>query len=179
MTDEQGIAESEKEAVEGLPSQVGTVTPMPSDPSKVGRQPDGRFAPGNNANPTGRPLGSKHKATVAVEALLQGEAEGLTRKAVELALGGDVTALRLCLERIAPPMKSRSLQLALPPIAQAGDIVGALGTVIGALVAGDLTVDEAAAVVGILDAKRRSIETADLEARLTTLEQQRSKRHGK
>jgi len=32
---------------------------------------------------------------------LEGEAEALTRKAVELALEGDVTALRLCLDRIA------------------------------------------------------------------------------
>ena len=34
--------------------------------------------------------------------LLAGEAEALTRKAVEMALGGDVVALRLCIERLVP-----------------------------------------------------------------------------
>jgi hypothetical protein len=46
------------------------------------------FAPGN----PGRPKGSRNKATLAAEALLDGEAEALTRKAIELALAGDVTA---------------------------------------------------------------------------------------
>ena len=41
------------------------------------------FQPGN----PGRPKGARHKVTVAVEALLEGEAEGLTRKAIELAKG--------------------------------------------------------------------------------------------
>ncbi len=40
-------------------------------------------------------MGARHKATVAAEALLDGEAEALTRKAVEMALAGDGTALRL------------------------------------------------------------------------------------
>lgn len=66
---------------------------------KNGRETDGRFAPGNS----GRPAGARHKTTLAIEALLEGEAEALTRKAIELALAGDMTALRLCLERIARP----------------------------------------------------------------------------
>ena len=58
-----------------------------------GRNSDGTFGLGN----PGKPKGTRHKATQAALTLLDGEAEGLTRKAVELALGGDTTALRLCL----------------------------------------------------------------------------------
>ena len=54
----------------------------------------GRPFPKGNA---GRPKGARNKVTVAVESLLDGEAEGLTRKAIELAMKGDTTALRLCL----------------------------------------------------------------------------------
>ena len=55
------------------------------------------FQPGN----PGRPKGARHKTTLAIETLLDGEAESLTRKAIEMAKGGDMTALRLCLDRIA------------------------------------------------------------------------------
>jgi hypothetical protein len=60
----------------------------------------GQFAPGCSGNPAGKKAGARHQATKAALALLSG---GLTRKAVELALAGDVTALRLCLERLVPP----------------------------------------------------------------------------
>ena len=33
--------------------------------------------------------------------------ESLTQKAIDLALGGDMAALRLCLDRILPPRKDR------------------------------------------------------------------------
>ena len=56
---------------------------------------DPRFKKGN----PGRRPGSRNKATVAVEALLDGEAEKLTRKAIEMALAGDTVAMRLCLDR--------------------------------------------------------------------------------
>jgi len=52
------------------------------------RELQGRFKPGQSGNPAGRPHGARHKTTLAVEALLDGEAEGLTRKAVEMALAG-------------------------------------------------------------------------------------------
>jgi hypothetical protein len=81
-----------------------------------GRLAGGRFGPGNTIGAAGRPPGSRHKATLAIEALLEGEAEGLTRKAIELALAGDTTALRLCLERLAPPAKSRRISIDLPKL---------------------------------------------------------------
>ena len=69
---------------------------------------------GESGNPSGKPLGSRHKVTLAVEKLLDGEGEELTRKAIELALEGDLTALKLCLERICPPRKSRPINIELP-----------------------------------------------------------------
>src|SRR5580704_11696466 len=63
-------------------------------------RPRGRpFAKGQSGNPAGRRRGCRNKATRAAEAYLDGEAETLARKAVELALAGNALALRLCLER--------------------------------------------------------------------------------
>src|SRR5215467_14292404 len=71
----------------------------------------------------GRPAGCRNKATIALEALLDGEGEAMTRKAIELALAGSETALRLCLERLVPPRRERLVRLRLP-----ADLTTATGT---------------------------------------------------
>jgi hypothetical protein len=79
------------------------------------------FEPGKSGNPAGKLKGTRNKTTLAVEALLDGEAETITRKAIELAKDGDLTALRLCLDRIAPPRKDRPVLFELPPVSSAAD----------------------------------------------------------
>ena len=100
-----------------------------------GRNSDGTFAKGN----PGKPKGSRHKATQASLALLEGEAEALTRKAVDTALAGDTTALRLCLERIAPVRKDAPVQFALPEMSSAEDAAKAAASVLTAVSDGELT----------------------------------------
>lgn len=112
------------------------------------------FKPGQSGNPKGRPRGARNRATVAAEALLEGEAEALTRKAVELALAGDVTALRLCMERLVPPRKDRPVCLDLPPINGPEDAQKAVNAVLAAVAAGRLTPSEAAALCGLVEAAR-------------------------
>ena len=143
---------------------------MPSSPAKTDAKHGGQFKPGQSGNPSGRPHGSRNKATLALEAILDGEGEAITRKAIEKALEGDTTALRLCLERIYPPRKSRPITLELPKIESADDVAKAQGTVIGAMAIGDITPEEATVVAGVLEAKRRSIETCELETRMAALE---------
>jgi hypothetical protein len=95
--------------------------------AKTAKRGRGRpFAKGQSGNPGGRPRGSTNRATRAAELLLDGEAAALTRKAVELALAGDPAALRLCLDRTVAPRRERSVELALPPIRSAADILGAI-----------------------------------------------------
>ena len=77
---------------------------------KNGRNTDGKFSDGN----AGRPKGSRNKATIAIESLLEGQAEALTQTAISKALEGDSIALRLCMDRIAPPMKDKPLSFPFP-----------------------------------------------------------------
>lgn len=132
------------------------------------RKPDGTFAPGN----PGRPKGARHRTTQAVEALLEGEAEGLTRKAVELALEGDTTALRLCLERIAPTKKDAPVQFDLPPMRSAADAARSAQSVLNAVSNGDLTPLEGASVMSLIETYRKTLETTEFEARIKALEEQ-------
>jgi hypothetical protein len=73
---------------------------------------------------------------LAAETLLDGEAEALTRKAVEMALSGDTTAMRLCLERIAPPRKDRPVTFALPKLETAADAITACAALVEAVASG-------------------------------------------
>lgn len=133
---------------------------------KSGRNADGTFGPGN----PGKPRGARHKATQAALALLDGEADALTRKAVQMALEGDTVALRLCLERIAPPRRDAPVQFALPKMESAQDAAKAAAAVLDAVAIGDLTPTEGAHMMGLVDAYRRALESTELEARVAALE---------
>jgi len=133
---------------------------------KNGRNTDGTFAPGN----PGKPKGTRHKATKAALALLDGEAEALTRQAVTMALGGDGAALRLCLERIAPPRRDAPVTFDLSPMQSAADAAKAAGAVLDAVAGGDLTPQEGAHIMALVETYRRTLETTELEARVAALE---------
>ena len=135
-----------------------------------GRNTDGTFGPGN----PGKPQGARHKATQAALALLDGQAEALTQKAVETALAGDTAALRLCLERIVPPRKDAPVTFALPPMTAAADAAKGAAAVLAAVAIGDLTPTEGAHVMGLIETYRRTLETSELEARLAALEDGRT-----
>lgn len=130
------------------------------------RAPGGRFGKGN----AGRPKGSRHKATLAAEQLFHGEAKKLARKAVDLALAGDTTALRLCLERLMPPRKDRFVTFDLPQVKSAADHPAALAAVMDGVARGDLTPGEAQAFAAVLEQHRKAIESAELAARIAALE---------
>ena len=110
--------------------------------AKAARRGRGRgrpFRKGQSGDPAGRPRGSTNRATWAAELLLDGEAAALTRKAVEMALAGDHAELRLCLDRTVAPRRERAVELALPAIDSATDILGAIKVVSGAVGRGAIT----------------------------------------
>jgi hypothetical protein len=117
--------------------------------------------------------------TEAAAALLAGESEALTRKAVELALVGDPTAMRLCLERILPACRERAVKFALPPIESAADIAAAMKAVTSALADGAITPGEAATIAAVVDTFVRAIETSDFDRRLTLMEEDSARRAGR
>jgi len=131
----------------------------------------GKFQTGQSGNPGGRPKGALNKTTLASQALLEGEAEALTRKAVELAKGGNPVALRLCLERLLPPRKDRFINFTLPKIKGPEDLPQALGAILQAVVQGEITPMEGQTLIAMLEAYRKGLETTDLETRMAAIEE--------
>jgi hypothetical protein len=139
------------------------------------------FEKGRSGNPAGRRTGSRNKATLAAAALLAGEAEALTRKAVEMALDGDTMAMRLCMERVLPPCRERAVEFSLPAIEgirngevkgpSADDVARAMDAVTSALARGEITPGEAEKIAGVVDTFVRAIETTKKSvSRLNLLE---------
>lgn len=131
----------------------------------------GKFKTGQSGNPGGRPKGSLNKSTLASQALLEGEAEALTRKAVELAKEGNPVALRLCLERLLPPRKDRPINFSLPKVKGPEDLPKALGAILQAVAQGEITPIEGQTLIAMLDAYRKGLETTDLETRMAAIEE--------
>ena len=141
-----------------------------SKSDNTGKRQDTRFKPGQSGNPNGRPKGSLNATTLAAQALLDGEAEALTRKAIGLAKGGDLTALRLCMDRLLPPRKDRPVSLDLPRIDGARDIPIAISALLAAVAAGELAPSDAGEVTKLLDAYARAVEINELVERVDNLE---------
>ena len=137
----------------------------------VGKQRGRPFRPGQSGNPAGRSKGSRHKATLAMEALFEGEAEAIGRKAIEKAKEGDTMAMRLCLERIIAPRKDRPVAFEMPKLETAADAVKATGAIAQAVADGDLTPSEAGELSRLIESFTRAVETHDLESRLAKLEE--------
>ena len=117
---------------------------------KTGEKQRGGFKPGQSGNPAGRPRGARNRVTCAIESLLEGEAEALTRKAIERALEGDAAALRLCLDRLAPPRRDRPTPFDLPTVREAADCRDAFAAIIAATAEGELTPSEAATLTRVI-----------------------------
>ena len=139
----------------------------------VSGNPEGRFKPGQCGNPAGRRPGSRNKATESAELLLEGEAEALTRKAVELALGGDPVALRLCLDRLIPPRRGRKVQLAnVPPVDSVAELGPTMAAITTAATTGEITPGEAAELARVVEIYARAVEVTDFDRRLREVERQ-------
>jgi len=110
-----------------------------------------RFQKGQSGNPAGRPPGSRNKSTVLLQSLLEGEAEAITRKVIALAKEGDMAAIKLCMDRLAPPRRSAAVECDLPPLADRDDALSALAALVAAVSAGDVTPSEATAIGRIID----------------------------
>ena len=135
------------------------------------RKQAGGFQKGQSGNPRGRPMGSRNNATLACEALLEGQAEALTQKAVEMALAGDPVALRICLERICPVRKDRAVRFPLPPITSARDAADIAAAIAQAVAAGHLTPSEAAEIGKVIEIYSRRMKRPNLNDRMTRVEQ--------
>jgi Family of unknown function (DUF5681) len=149
---------------------IGTI--IDEDVDDVSAKPKAgphRWKPGESGNPRGMERGSRHKASLIAENLLDGECQRLTRQAIELALNGDPQALTMCLERILPPARERPCSFKLPPISTAAE-AACMARVLEGMASGEILAGEGAALSATISAYVKILETTEIEARISALE---------
>src|ERR1700691_4825452 len=131
------------------------------------------FEPGNKLG-RGRPAGSRNKSTMALQSMLDQHGETIVKQAALMAIQGDPTALRLCLEPLLPPRRNSPVRFQLPPINSAADVARAILKVIQGVANGKLAPAEGEKITALLESVQRIIESVDLEKRVGALERQHS-----
>jgi hypothetical protein len=140
---------------------------MRQSDNQASQTPAARGRPFANGNP-GRKPGSRNRATLVAAALLDGEAEELVRKAVELAKAGDVGMLKFLLGRVLP--RERLIRLDLPRMDFADDAVEALDRIMRSVSEGTISPSEGAALGTLINSWAHAIDVADLVKRMDELE---------
>ena len=145
----------------------------------AGKQRGKPFVKGQSGNPNGRPEGSRNKATILAQALLNGQAEELIQQCIEKALDGDGMAMRLCIERLVPPRKDSPVNLDLPKMECVEDTIKAMAVISSGVADGELTPSEGQILSGMVENYRKAIETTELEQRIGELEKKAKEKYSR
>jgi hypothetical protein len=103
-----------------------------------------------------------------MENLLEGEA--LTRQAIEMAKGGDMVALKLCLDRLLPPRRDRYVPFRLPRLEKASDSLEAVRVLADGVADAEITPAEASELQKLVDGFNKTLELVEIEQRLAAVE---------
>jgi hypothetical protein len=134
-------------------------------------QPRGRPFPNGNTIGRGRPKGSRNKAKAPAQELLEQYAEPLTKKCITLAMQGDKSAMRICMSYLSPVREEACVQVKLAPIRNIRDLDNAAEKVTQSIARGKITPLEGEKLMNILEARSKILQVADIEIRLTKLEE--------
>jgi hypothetical protein len=130
-----------------------------------------QFQKGQSGNPAGRPRGARNRASVLVHSLLENEAEDLARMTIEIAKRGDIAALRMCMDRIAPARKLDPGSCDLPPLDNPAAPVEAMARIADAVATGNLAPSEAVALVKGVEVYLQALAAKGFDERLTKVEE--------
>ena len=125
------------------------------------------FKPGESGNPTGRPKGIQDRRT-RLRGLLEPHTTALVDKAVELALAGDVAAIKLCMDRLIPTVRPQELPVRFQCSGKTPSEMA--NNVIAAASAGELAPDDASKILNALTGLIRIREVDELDKRVRALE---------
>lgn len=129
------------------------------------------FKKGQSGNPAGRAKGRPDIRRRWRE-LLEPHGPELMETALHFAKAGDMTAMKLLLDRLAPPVREEAIHVQVPPITCAKDCTAAQANVLNAVATGAMLPNEGAVLSGLIGALGKAYETTDVIDRLSAIELQ-------
>lgn len=136
------------------------------------RTPPAAWKPGESGNPRGKPKGAINKTTRLAMELFEGGIKNIAEVVIKQAKDGDLAAARLVLDKLVPNARERAVELpGLPSTESPAGVAEAQAAILQAVASGDLTPGEAATLSGIVESRRKAIETQELELRIQALEE--------
>ncbi len=125
------------------------------------------WKPGQSGNPKGKPLGTLSKVT-RLRQQLEDCLPEILETLKQQALGGDLAAIKLLLERVLPPLRSSLPAVSLP--VEDGTLTERGDAILAAMARGELSPDTGNAMLQALTAQTKLIESQELSQRITALE---------
>lgn len=140
------------------------------------RIPPAAWKPGESGNPRGKPKGAINRTTRLALELFEGGIKDIAAEVIKQAKDGDLTAARLVLDKLVPNARERAVELpGLPSTESPAGVADAQAAILQAVASGDLTPGEAATLSGIVENRRRTLETLELEQRISAIEAEQQK----
>ena len=135
------------------------------------RASNGKFKPGNNANPNGRPAGARSRSSEALDAIAAGAAPRIVQAMITAAENGDTRAGQLILSRVWRPSQGRRVVISLPQLRTPQDALAALDTITQAAASAVISLEDARDLASLIEAFRTTLATVDLDERIKALEE--------
>lgn len=139
-------------------------------PDKKRHAPRTAFRPGQSGNPAGRPKGSKNHATMMALALMECDLDSIVKNVIDAAKAGDMSAVKLVIDKLVPASKSRPITIELPKVEDIASAQAAQAIVVDAVANGELLADEGQMLSALIENQRKAVETGTLEMRLKAIE---------
>lgn len=126
------------------------------------------FQPGVSGNPKGRPKGSRNRKNIIAEEFAK-DGSKVARVVMDAALGGDMAAANMVLQRLSAPLRSRAekVMFELDPEAPLSEQAQ---QVLTAVSKGDIDPETGKLLIDAIGAFAGIKQIDDLEARLEALE---------
>jgi hypothetical protein len=131
----------------------------------------GQFQTGQSGNPAGKPKGARNRVNRLADLIQDADADAIAQSVIGAAVGGDMTAARLVLDRLAPIRRGAPITFVLPPITTEADAVTAMGGVLAAVANGEITPEEGQAVAGLIGSFLDTVKVNDHAERLRAIEE--------
>ncbi|KPQ29560.1 MAG: hypothetical protein HLUCCX14_05010 [Marinobacter excellens HL-55] len=129
----------------------------------------GRWRKGESGNPKGRPPGIVDKRA-SLRKAFEDKGKAVAERCIAAALDGDVQAMRIVLERLAPPLKARTEPVEFP-LNPDGSYTEQARQIMQAVSEGDVSPDVGRMLIDGIASMARVDELDEIRQRIEALEE--------